>query len=253
MVKVKSNTERWAFIDTIQDWFFPKSRFWSSISLFSFFSLIILQIIFSVASGINPRARQETDFLILPLLTLFVFSIFWRGSIPTFLSLTGSLMMYAGMYYIQAKYFDLQNLPPTIANRLGYGTISENHFHIDQYAQLYFLAGIFFLTLCLVISLKPSFFRARGAKYSPYPIWESEDSKIMSGKNSVRLIPVSSLLNFAEQQIATTYKYITLMIDGTIYFVSPDDWIPQGSNIIRDKETGSLIGIPKVPDGFNIW
>ena len=253
MAKVKSNTERWAFIDTIQDWFFPRSRFWGSISLFSFFFLIVLHIIFSIVSDINPRARQETDFLVLPFLALFVFSIFWRGSIPTFLSLTGSLMTYAGMYYIQAKYFDLQNLPPTIANRLGYGIISESHFHIDQYAHLYFLSGIFFLTLCLVISFKPSFFRARGTKYSPYPVWESKDSKIISSKNSVRLIPVSSLLNFAEQHIATTYKYITLMIDGTIYFVSPDDWIPQGSNIIRDKETGSLIGIPKVPDGFNIW
>jgi hypothetical protein len=253
MANVKSNTERWAFIDVIQDWFFPKRRFWGSISLFSFLSLIILQVIFSIASNINPGARQETDFLVIPLLALFVFSIFWRGSIPTFLSLAGSLMTYAGMYYIQAKYFNLQNLPPTIANRLGYGIISESHFHIDQYAQLYFLSGIFFLTLCLVISLKPSFFRARGAKYSPYPVWNSKDSKIISGKSYLKLIPVSSLLNFAEQHIASTYKYILLMINETIYFVSPDDWIPQGSNIIRDKETGSLIGIPKVPDGFNIW
>src|SRR5690242_8523793 len=241
MVKTKSNTERWAFIDTIQGWFLPKSRFWGSISLFSFFSLIILQIIFSIASNINPGARRETDFLVLPFLALFVFSIFWRGSIPTFLSLTGSLMTYTGMYYIQAKYFGLQNLPPTIANRLGYGIISQSHFHIDQYAQLFFLSGIFFLTLCLAISFKPSFFRARGAKYSPYPIWDSKDSKIILNKNSARLIPVSSLLNFGEQNIAATYKYITVMIDDTIYFVSPDDWIPQGSNIIRDKETNSLI------------
>jgi hypothetical protein len=253
MARTKSNTDRWAFIDTIQDWFFPKSRFWGSISLFSFFSLIILQIIFSIASNINPGARQETDFLVLPFLALFVFSIFWRGSIPTFLSLTGSLMVYTGMYYIQAKYFGLQNLPPTIANRLGYGIISQSHFHIDQYAQLFFLSGIFFLTLCLSISFKPSFFRAKGVKYSPYPVWHSKDSKIITGNNSARLIPVSSLLNFAEQHIAATYKYITLMIYGTIYFVSPDDWIPQGSNIIRDKETGSLIGIPKIADGFNIW
>src|SRR5882672_9681361 len=125
-MKVKSNTERWTFIDTIQDRFLPKSRFWASIVYFSFFSLIILQIIFSIASDTNPRARQETDFLVLPFLALFVFSIFWRDSIPTFLSLTGSLMMYAGMYYIQAKYFGLQNLPPIIANRLVVGIISES-------------------------------------------------------------------------------------------------------------------------------
>lgn len=253
MVKSRSNTERFAFIDTVQDWFFPKSRFWGLISLFSFFSLIILQIIFSISYNINPSGRQEADFLVLPVLALFVFSIFWRGSIPTFLSLTGSLMTYTGMYYIQAKYFDLQNLPPTIANRLGYGTISESHFHIDQYAQLYFLAGIFFLALCLSISLKPSFFRAMGVKYSPYPIWENKNSKIIPDGKFSSLIPVLGLLNFAEQHIAATYKYITIMIDGITYFVSPDDWIPQESIIVRDKETGSLMGIPKVADGFNIW
>jgi len=245
--------ERGEFIDTIQGWFLPKSRFWALISVLSIFSLIILQIIFSIATEINPNARQDIEFLILPLLTLFVFSIFWRGSIPTFLSLTGSLMTYAGMYYIQAKYAGLQNLPPTIANRLGYGTISESHFHIYPYAQLYFLSGIFFLTLCLVIALKPSFFRAKGTKYSPYPIWSNDNIETIPGKNFSPLIPVSSLLSFAEQHLATTYRYIILMIYERIYFVSPDDWIPQGSKIIRDKETGSLMGIPKIPDGFNIW
>jgi hypothetical protein len=43
------------------------------------------------------------------------------------------------------------------------------------------------------------------------------------------------------------------MIGGRIYFVSPYSWVPQGSDIVRDKESGSLLGIPKVPDGFNIW
>ena len=245
--------ERGTFIDTIQEWFFPRSRFWGLISVLSFSFLIILQIIFSIATEINPKARQEVDFIVLPILAIFVFSIFWRGSIPTFLSLAGSLVTYTGMYYIQAKYAGLQNLPPTIANRLGYGIIAESHFHIDSYAQLYFLSGIFFLTLCLVIALKPSFFRAKGAKYSPYPIWSNDNIETIPGKNFSPLIPVSSLLSFAEQHIATTYRYIILMIYGGIYFVSPDDWVPQGSNIIRDKENGSLMGIPKVPDGFNIW
>src|SRR5437879_13768976 len=115
--------KRVEFIDTIQEWFLPKSIFWALISILSFSSLIILQIICSIATEINPNARQGIDFLALPLLALFVFSIFWRGSIPTFLSLTGSLTTYTGMYYIQAKYAGLQNLPPTIANRLGYVNI----------------------------------------------------------------------------------------------------------------------------------
>ncbi|HET6458547.1 MAG TPA: hypothetical protein VFG24_06680 [Nitrosopumilaceae archaeon] len=36
-------------------------------------------------------------------------------------------------------------------------------------------------------------------KYSAHPVGERKDSKIISSKNFVRLIPVSILLNFAEQ------------------------------------------------------
>jgi len=43
------------------------------------------------------------------------------------------------------------------------------------------------------------------------------------------------------------------MIGVRIYFVFPEDWVPERSNVIREKVSGSLLGIPKVRDGFNIW
>jgi hypothetical protein len=43
------------------------------------------------------------------------------------------------------------------------------------------------------------------------------------------------------------------MIGGRIYFVAPEDWVPESSYVIREKASGSLVGIPKVHDGFNIW
>ena len=76
-----------------------------------------------------------------------------------------------------------------------------------------------------------------------------------SNNNSVlSLIPVQSLLSFGERHLISNYKYIQVMIGGRIYFVSLDEWVPQSTTyIIRDKQSGSLVGIPKVPDGFNIW
>jgi hypothetical protein len=35
--------------------------------------------------------------------------------------------------------------------------------------------------------------------------------------------------------------------------LSPEDWIPENSNVVRERVSGSVLGIPKVPDGFNIW
>jgi len=40
------------------------------------------------------------------------------------------------------------------------------------------------------------------------------------------------------------------VIGGRIYFVSLDEWVPLSMTyIIRDKQSGSLIGIPKI-DGY---
>jgi hypothetical protein len=64
-----------------------RNNFWILVSILLFFSLIILQIIFSTYNEINLKTRQEIDFLVLPILALFVFSIFWRGFLPAFLSI----------------------------------------------------------------------------------------------------------------------------------------------------------------------
>jgi hypothetical protein len=83
----RQKSDRDSFIDTIQEWFLQRNNFWILVSILSFFSLIILQIIFSTYNEINLKTRQEIDFLVLPILALFVFSIFWRGFLPAFLSI----------------------------------------------------------------------------------------------------------------------------------------------------------------------
>jgi hypothetical protein len=100
-------------------------------------------------------------------------------------------------------------------------------------------------------------FRAAGAITGlPYPVWNRNDDPLYIGANSnsvLSLIPVQSLLNFGERHLISNFKYIQVMIGGRIYFVSLDEWVPQSTTyIIREKDSGSLVGIPKVPDGFNI-
>jgi hypothetical protein len=47
---------------------------------------------------------------------------------------------------------------------------------------------------------------------------------------------------------------LQVIIGGRIYFVSLDEWVAQCTTyIIREKDSDSLVGIPKVSDGFNIW
>jgi len=208
-------------------------------------------------SGINPHIRNGLDSVLVPLLVLFVLSISWRCSTATILSLAGVLCLYVGMFYVYDNLGVLQFTPSHIANRLGYG-IPHIEAPLTGVADFYFMMGIFALILCMAVAFRPSIFKAKGAASTrlPYPVWtrhNQSDLRIGLNANSVlSLVPVQSLLSYAEYHLVAKYKYIEAMIAGRIYFVLPDDWVPECSSIIRDKESGSLLGIPKVGDGFNI-
>lgn len=255
MKKVKVRKERGEFIDEVQDWFRQRRMFWTLISLVSLSSIIILQVLLIFLSGINPRIRDGIYSLLVPLLILFVVSIFWRRSSVMILSLAGALSLYAGMFYIYADLGSIQIIPPHFAGRLGYGTTLPGP-PVAEVADFYFLMGIFALILATAVALKPSIFRAKGSSSGlPYPVWDRENNpSLTDGTGVFSLIPVKSLLKYAEHHLVARYKYIQVMIGQKIYFVSPDDWVPRNmSYIVREKDSGLLVGIPKIPDGFNIW
>jgi hypothetical protein len=246
--------KRGGLIDVVQGWFRQQDMFWTLISLVTLFSIVILQVLFIFLTGINPHIRNGIDSFLVPLLVLFVVSIFWRSSIATILSLTGVLCLYAGMFYIYDNQVLLEVTPSHIASKLGYGT-TLTEAPLGIVADYYFLMGIIALILCTAVAFRPSIFRAKGAPAVglPYPIWTNdEDPKLRYGRAVVSLIPVQSLLSLVEHHLLAKYRYIQIMIGGRIYFVSPEDWVPEHSSVIRGKESGSLLGIPKVPDGFNL-
>lgn len=252
-----SGSKSVSFIDLIQEWFRKRSRFWTFISLSSLTSVIVLQLFLVLQSEINPDIRQGIDSILVPLLALFVFSIFWRGSIPTFLSLAGAMSVYAGMFYFYAKVASLQTLPTTLAHKYKAGDVDTLALlaSVPSVGTFYFLVGMLALFLSLAIALKPSLFHAKGTRFrQPYPVWASEDHLTSSSTvNARQMVPVMGLLSFAEHHLVGKYKYILVIVGGKTYFVSPYDWVPEGSIVIRDKESGSLLGVPEVSDGFNVW
>jgi hypothetical protein len=254
-VKVNKGTaQRDGIIDVIQEWFRQNDMFWTLISFVTLVSIVILQVLFIFLASINPHIRNGIDSFLVPLLVLFVVSIFWRTSMATILSLAGVLCVYAGMFYIYDNQVLLQVTPSHIASKLGYGT-TLTEAPLGIVANYYFFMGIIALILSTAVAFKPSIFRAKGAPAAglPYPIWSNEkDPKLRYGRAVVSLIPVQSLLSIVEHHLVAKYRYIQIMIGGRIYFVSPEDWVPEHSSVVREKESGSLLGIPKVPDGFNL-
>jgi len=251
-IKRKDGDERRDFIDKVQGWFLQRNKFWTQITFVALASIIILQFFLTFLTGINPHIRLAIYLILIPLLLLFVLSIFWRNTITAFLSLAGAICLFTGMYYAYAsKYQIIQSMSSSLSHT------ATTHMHLPPLAAgatFYFLIGLFSAFLCVGVAFRPSFFRAKGALTGlPYPVWNSNNPRLKFGSNNnsiLSLIPVQRLLSFGERHLISHYKYIQVVIGGRIYFVSLDEWVPLSiTYIIRDKQSGSLICIPKI-DGY---
>ena len=253
MKRTNSAIERMVFIDKICDWFKQRSRFWTATSVIALVSILVLQSFLFTVTQVDQHVRQTAGLLVIPLLVLFVLGTFWRGSVQTFLSLAGMINVYTGMFYVYGRASSFDTLPPIVTNKLGVGEIVASS-SASSVANFYFLVGILALMFCLVISLKPSLFKPRGTRFSPsYPVWTGEkEAEFEFGSNAISLVPVRGLLSFSERHLVAKYKYVVARIGSRTYFVSPDEWIPEGSGVVRDAESRTILGTPMVPDGFNL-
>ena len=251
-IKRKDGDDRADFIDKVQGWFLQRNKLWTLITFVALASIIILQLFLTFLTGINPHIRLAIYPILIPLLLLFVLSIFWRNTITAFLSLAGALCLFVGMYYAYASRYEIIQ---SMSSSLSHTTTTHMHLApLAAVATFYFLIGLFSAFLCVGVAFRPSFFRAKGALTGlPYPVWTSNNPRLKFGSNNnsiLSLIPVQSLLSFGERHLISNYKYIQVVIGGRIYFVSLDEWVPLSTTyIIRDKQSGSLIGIPKVSYG----
>src|SRR5215831_10311486 len=117
--KREVNDDRGVLIDRIQSWFLGRNKFWTAITVVAFASIIILQFSITFLTEFNPNIRQAIYPVLIPLLLLFVLSIFWRNTVTTFLSLASAMCLYAGMYWtyvgtpqvVQNKYWAYLGVP----------------------------------------------------------------------------------------------------------------------------------------------
>ncbi len=237
--------DRWLFIEKIQVWFLHKNQFWLLLTTLTFGAVLILQVLFIFASQANPSARQQSEFLIIPVLALFVLSTFWRSVVHTFLSFTGAMITYGGMFLFHTVNATTQLVTPYVANRLGYGIKHMAVISPNMVADRYFIVGAFTLAFCLAIAIKPNFFKPKDADGLPYPVWKhSKSFETLQKSGSIRLISLSALLTYEERHLVAKYKYVVLIIGDRKYLVTPYEWVPENSIVYRDEESKSIIGIP---------
>ena len=235
--------DRRSFIERVQEWFLQKDQFWLVLSILTLSAVLVLEVMSVFASGANPHSRQQSEFLLVPLLALFSASIFWRSIAHTFLSFTGSSITYGGL--VASHVADSSQAATSyVANRLGYGIKHLVVLHPGGLSDVYFVVGMFALSFCLAMAVRPRFFRPKNPEMLPYSVWKgSKACRTAQRSGLVVFVPLLSLLTDEEQHMVARYKYVILVISGARYLVTPYDWVPAGSVVLRDDESNSIIGV----------
>jgi hypothetical protein len=63
-------------------------------------------------------------------------------------------------------------------------------------------------------------------------------------------VPLRSLMSEQEKYLLWRYEYVLTNIYNTSYLVKPDGFVPKNSTILRDKESGRMIGVSRYSGYF---
>ncbi len=78
----------------------------------------------------------------------------------------------------------------------------------------------------------------------PYPIWDGKKQPLT--EFSTNFVSTKSLLSYKEKMLSCRFKYLLVVIDGKMYFASPNEMVPENTTIIRTKSGNTVCGISRV-------
>lgn len=203
----------------------------------SILSMIVLTLFEIVLLTSNSPSIFRLVYMTVPMLTVpIVLAVVWKRSFATVIMAIGVLCILGSMILLPYM--------------LSIGSIEEDRFYVISLRS--FLLGIAMVVISMIMVYRPELLYV---KNRPRDDGEGEDSiKVWDGKssdgrgggrmvNGTLLIPLRKLLNDREIMLLSVYRYIVVIIDGKTYLVSPDDYVPIGSVVVR--RDGMFIGVRK--------
>lgn len=200
------------------------------LSALSIIALALLEMV--ILTNTSPSTFRLV-YIIAPILTApIVLAVAWKRSLAIVILVIGLLCILGST--------------TLLPHMLSIGGIDKDRFYVISLRS--FLLGIAMVIISMIMVYRPELLYARNRPQDggdgdgdSIKIWDSS-SRIAS---SALLIPLRKLLNDREMMILSVYRYVLVTIDGVTYLVSPDDYVPMGSVVVRSHD-GMFIGVRKV-------
>lgn len=169
-------------------------------------------------------------------------SVVWRGMVPLIICVLGIVLMHNAVIL---PYYEPQPGEVMIEDRLYTWTLYTPT-SVNVGSNMNFLLGLGMVTFCIIIAYRPSILFTRNrpesleSEWSKYPVWQ--DSALLGNDRMKPSVSVKSLMTDQDRYLLWRYEYVLANIHGTPHLVRPSSLVPIGSAILRDRESGRVLG-----------
>lgn len=234
------------------EWFHRNKSLLLTLNVISIMLLFLIHL-FILTVQINPASIAEIiiQIITISLITIIALSIMWRGIVCIAIGILGLFLIHAGILLPTYSLGVLEESYPDDIDQIS------NTLNISQptlmATQGFFFLGITMVGLSVIIAYRPEILYVKNRPKPSDIIWESysvwygdniNNAKFV-GRCSEPLVHLKSLMTNEESYLLWRYEYILTDVYCKPHLVKPESYVPKSSTILRDKESGKMIGKAK--------
>jgi hypothetical protein len=225
-------------------WFHRNRSALVSLSVISIILLFALHLFTTtIHISLNSVPARIIQVITIVLISLTFLSIIWKGMVPIVIGSLGVTLIYGGIV-IPSYALTL----PTESYFKGIRVLIDQQI-ISMATESYFFLGIAMVALSMIIAYKPTLLYVKNRPEPLYSLWTDYekwyDNVQLAGGYTEPNVSLRSLMSEQEKYLLWRYEYVLTNIYNTSYLVKPDGFVPKNSTIVRDKESGRMIGVSR--------
>ena len=233
----------------IYQWFHKNRSILIALSVISIILLFFLHLFtITIQISLNSIPAGIIQIITIILISLSSLSVIWRGLVPVIICGLGITLIYGGIV-IPSYALTL----PTESYFKGIRILIDQQI-ISMATEGYFFLGISMVVLSMIIAYKPTLLYVKNRPKPLHSLWTDYqkwyDNVQLAGGYTEPNVPLKTLMSEQEKYLLWRYEYILTSIYDTPYLVKPDGFVPKRSTILRDNESGRMIGVARYSGYF---
>lgn len=212
--------------------------------------LFFMHLFTSTIRVFTPEVATAFQLAAIAPAVFIALSVVWKGVVPLIICVLGIVLMHNS---VVLPYFQPESGEATVGSRL----ITWTYFtpmSVSVGSSMNFFLGLCMVAFSIIIAYRPSVLFTRNRpeslddEWSKYPLWQ--DNVLLAGGSTERSVSVKSLMTDEDRYLLWRYEYVLAVVHGTPHLVRPDGLVPGGSTIVRDGDSGRVLGKPRYTGFF---